>query len=83
MEDSDGANAQPDHLLVISYCSLSHVVLNIFMYCTPPNGIARMVKKLHTLKGDYWIKQWFSSIGSLFKMGPSLKGKNFVVAGRK
>ena len=40
------------------------------------NGVARTLKKLHTIKGNYWIKQWFSSIASLFKMGTSLKGKN-------
>ena len=35
-----------------------------------------MLKKLRTSKGDYWIKQRFSSIASLSKMGTSLKGKN-------
>ena len=38
---------------------------------------SRALKKLRTPKGDYWIKQWFSSIASLFKMGIFLKGKNF------
>ena len=41
------------------------------------NGIARMLKRLCTSKGDYWIKKWFSSIVSLFKMGTSLKGSEF------
>ena len=45
------------------------------------NGVARALKKLHTSKGDYWIKQWFSSIASLFKMGTSLKGKNLLPEG--
>ena len=45
------------------------------------NGIARTLKMLGTSKGDYWIKQWFSSIASLFKMGTSLKGKNFLPEG--
>ena len=30
------------------------------------NGVARMLTKLRTSKGDYWIKQRFSSIVSLF-----------------
>ena len=29
--------------------------------------------KLRTSKGDYWIKQQFSSIEPLFKIGTSLK----------
>ena len=45
------------------------------------NGIARMLKKLLTSKGDYWIKQWLSSIASLFKMGTSVKGKNWLPEG--
>ena len=36
-------------------------------------GVARTLKK-----GDYWVKQWFCSIVSLFKMGTSLKGKNLL-----
>ena len=32
-------------------------------------------EKLRTSKGDYWIKQWFSPIASLFKMETALKGK--------
>ena len=36
------------------------------------NGIAGTVLKLRTSKGDYWVKQWFSSIASLFKIGTSL-----------
>ena len=39
------------------------------------------VKKLRTSKGDYWIKQWFSSIASLFIMGTSLKRKEFAPRG--
>ena len=42
------------------------------------NGVARTLKNLRIPKGDYWIKQWFSSIASLFKMGTSLKGKNLL-----
>ena len=48
---------------------------------TASNGIARMLKKLHTTKGDYWIKQLFSSSASLFIMGASLKGKNLLPEG--
>ena len=45
------------------------------------NG-ARMLKKLRTSKGDYWIKQCSSSIASLFKVGTSLKGKNLLPESR-
>ena len=31
------------------------------------NRVARTLKKLHTSKGDYWMKQRLSSIASLFK----------------
>ena len=44
-------------------------------------GIARMLKKLRTSMGDHWIKQWFSSITSLFKLRTSLKGKNLLPEG--
>ena len=40
------------------------------------NGVARTLKKLRTSKGDYWIKQWVSSIASLVKMGTFPKRKN-------
>ena len=46
------------------------------------NGVARMVEKLYTSKGDYCIKQLFSKIVILFKMGTSLKGKNLLPEGR-
>ena len=39
------------------------------------NGVARKLNKLRTSRGDYWNKQRFSSITSLFKIGTSLKGK--------
>ena len=39
------------------------------------NDVVRTLKKLRTSKGDYWIKQWFSSIASLYKKGTSLKKK--------
>ena len=44
-------------------------------------GVARTLKKVRTSKGDYWIKQWFSSIAPLFKMGTSLNGKNLLPEG--
>ena len=40
------------------------------------NGVARTLKRLRTSKGDYWMKQWFSSVASLFRMW-ILKGKIF------
>ena len=40
------------------------------------NDVPRMLKKIRTSKGDYWIEQRFSSIVSLFKIGTSFKGKN-------
>ena len=45
------------------------------------NGVARTLIKLCTSKGDYWIKQQFFSIVSLFGMGTSLKGKNLLPEG--
>ena len=36
---------------------------------------ARALKKLRTSKGDYWIKQLFSSIAPLFKWELLLKEK--------
>ena len=39
------------------------------------------IKKVTHIKADYWIKQWFSSIAPLFKMGASLKGKNLLPEG--
>ena len=69
--------------------ALSDTFLISFNECWPvfyTMGLARTLKKLRTpkgdyLKGDYWIKQWFSSIASLFKMGTSLKGKNLLPEG--
>ena len=40
------------------------------------SGVARTPKNILTLKGDYWMGQWFSSIAPLFEMGTSIKGKN-------
>ena len=45
------------------------------------NDVARTRKKLRTSKGDYPIKQRFSSLVSLFKMGTPLKGKNLLPGG--
>ena len=39
------------------------------------------LKRLCTSKGDYWIKQCFSSIAYLFKVGTSLKEKNLLPEG--
>ena len=49
--------------------------------CRGYNGVARTLKKLHTSKGDSWIKQRFTSIAPLFKIGTSLKGKNLLQEG--
>ena len=45
------------------------------------SGVARMLKKIRTSKGDYCIKQRFPSIASLLIMGTSLKGKNLFSEG--
>ena len=45
------------------------------------NGVARTLKKVRTSNLDYWIKQCFSSIASLFRVGNSLKGKNLPPEG--
>ena len=45
------------------------------------NGVARTLKELYTSKGDYCIKQRFSSIASLFITGTYLKGKNLLPEG--
>ena len=37
------------------------------------NGVARTLKKLRTPKGDYWIKQSFSSIAPILKWKLPLK----------
>ena len=44
-------------------------------------GVARTFKKVRTSKGDYWIKQRFSSTAPLFNMGTSLKRKNLLPRG--
>ena len=45
------------------------------------HGVARTLEKLRIARGDYWNKQLFSSIPSLFKMGTSLKEKNLLPEG--
>ena len=71
--------------LIITSCHM--IIMNFCLHITGgdqtvhTNGVARTLKKLRTPKGDYWIKQRFSSIGSLFKMGTSLKGKNLLPEG--
>ena len=37
------------------------------------NGVAKTMKKLRISKGDYWIKQWVSTVASLFKCERLLK----------
>ena len=55
--------------------------LKIFKCPNIRNGVARTLKKYTHIKGDYWNKQRFSSISSLFKMGTYLKGKNLLPEG--
>ena len=43
------------------------------------NGVARTLKKLPTSKGDCCIKQSFSTITSLFKLGTSLNRNNLLL----
>ena len=47
----------------------------------PSQERSQNAEKLCTSKGDYWIKQWFSSIRSLFKVVTSFKGKNLLPEG--
>ena len=57
--------------------SLSLLLHNLrSLWAVHINGVIRTLKNLRTSKGDYVIKQWFSSIAPLLKMGTSLKGKN-------
>ena len=52
--------------------SKESVTVNIEKFNTF-QSIARILKKIRTSKGDYLIKQWFSSIASLFKTGNIIK----------
>ena len=56
-------------------------ILAPVLECITHNGVARMLKKLGTSKGDDCIKQGFSTITPLFKMGNCLKGKNLLLEG--
>ena len=59
------------------FCPENMFMLNQTEPCRAPfKSEARKLEKLRTSKGDYLLKQWFSSIASLFKMGTSLVGKN-------
>ena len=40
---------------------------------------SQTTEKIRTSRGDYWNKQQFSSIASLFKMGAFLKGNKSLV----
>ena len=57
----------------------SYVLLfltNASRNCSGPiciNGVARVLKKLRTSKGDYWIKHWVSSVASLSILGTLFK----------
>ena len=57
-----------------SYADIPHARNPLdFYFIGNLNGVVRTLKKLRTSKGDYWIKQWFSSIASLFKWKVLLK----------
>ena len=47
----------------------------VAFYLDLHNDVAGRLRKLHTSKGDYCIKQRFSIKTTLFKMETSLKGK--------
>ena len=60
--------------LDLSYQIIIRIVIHV-QWCS------QNAEKIRTSKGDYCIKQWFSTITSLFKMGTSLKEKNFLPEG--
>ena len=64
-------------LIPLNFSELAEAVRIDFNSC---NGVA-MLQKLRTSKGDYRIKQCLSSSASLFKMGTSLKRKDFAPKG--
>ena len=41
------------------------------------NGVTRMLQKLRISRGDYWNKQCFSSIASIFKILFAPRGSEF------
>ena len=47
-------------------------------YCDTKQWHSQNAEKVMHIKGRPLIKQWFSSIASLIKMGTSLKGKNLL-----
>ena len=66
---------------LIAYCLATFSLTVKTKISAKINVVARMLQKLRTSKGDYWIKQWFSSIATLFIMGTSLKGKHLAPRG--
>ena len=48
------------------FVGIMYIHVNIVYYADAisTNSVARTLKKLRTSKGDYWIKQRFSSIAS-------------------
>ena len=77
-------SAVPKTLLVWYLCQFRCLLIQP-LYCQyrfyqsfKTNSVARTLKKLRTSKGDYCIKQWFSIITSLFKMGTSPQWKNLL-----
>ena len=72
-----------DECPFIAYCLATFSLTVKTKISAKINGVARMLQKLRISKGDYWIKQWFTSIATLFIMGTSLKGKNLLPEGAK
>ena len=70
-------------LLIIKIIIMTIIIrlIIILLMITLINGVASIKKTIRTSKGDYWIKQWFNSIASLFIIGTSLKGKNLLPEG--
>ena len=65
--------------LHLSKCHIVGNFMSLLIYeCLNTNGVAGALKKLLISKGDYCIKQWFSTITPLFEMGTSLKGQNLL-----
>ena len=61
---------------------MSEFLVHFALSTVQSNSVARNLKKLRTSKGDYCIKQRFSTITSFFKMGTSFKGKNSLPPGK-
>ena len=61
--------------------TLKDFALKLDLWFDTLQGLAGTLKVIRTSKTDNLIKQWFSSIMSLFKMETSPKGKNLLPKG--